>query len=412
MVVVFDKYTDNTEKLREMMRRGNLDAEIVVLEDDGFLPDRIQSPYEYFVYGQEQGALKERELFCDFLEVPDFWEIRSGDLTHGGIYDMSCKKADIYFTKPYEKKNVQRVEWCMDSGWVYRIDYYNKYALKYASEFLDADGNVESKVFYSVRNQEVIVKQPMNDTITLLEDGRLKALFLSCSEFIEYYMKETRPEEKRILFAEDREKGWLLDLKSGGSSMWTHVLFADQEWLEQYTGAGGKNGSRFYAIPEEYPMNAAKGEALILTSADRLEGIEYLIQELPEVTFHIAASTQVSDKLRRLGDYENAKVYPQIPMTDLDALWERCDFYLDINYYWETFNAVDAAHQKNLLILGFENTLHHRELVGENGIFSPSDVEKMALAIKGLVNNPERMREWLAGQQAKKSEIWENLCKL
>lgn len=33
------------------------------------------------------------------------------------------------------KEIVQSVEWCMEDGWIYRVDYYNKYGLKYASEF-------------------------------------------------------------------------------------------------------------------------------------------------------------------------------------------------------------------------------------------------------------------------------------
>lgn len=409
MVVVFDKYTDNTGALQNMIRRMGLNLEIVVLEDDGFLPTGIFSPQDFFVYRQNRENPEERELFCDFLEVPEFWEIRSGDMTHGGIYDMGCKKADIYFTKPYEKKNVQRVEWHMEDGWVYKIDYYNKYALKYASEFLDVEGNVESKVFYSSKNQEVIVKQPGNDVVTLLEEGKTKAFFLSYSEFIEYYLREIRPEEKRILFVQDPDERWLLDLSSGDRSLWEHVLFSSSELLDQYIGAGGKNGCRFYAIPEEYPMNSARGEALILTSVDWLEGIEYLIHELPEVTFHIAASTQVSEKLHKLGEYENGKVYPQISMSELDALWERCDFYLDINHYWETFNAIETSHQKNLLIMGFENTLHHRELVAEKCIFSQSDAGKMVLTIKELVGHPERMQGLLMRQQEKLCGILEEL---
>lgn len=409
MVVVFDKYTDSTETLLEMLKCMEAEAEIVILRDNGFLPEDVRSLYEYFVYGQNQEALEERELFCNFLEVPEFWEIRSGDMTHGGIYDMGCKKGDIYFANPYEKKNVQRVEWCMENGWVYKIDYYNKYALKYASEFRDIDGNVESKVYYSAQNHEVIVEQPVNGTVTLLAEGKVKALFASYTEFIEFYMEEAGLLGKSILFVQDSEDCRLLDLKSCDKSMWTHVLFSNKELLDQYVDAGGKNGSRFYAIPKEYPMNHARGEALVLTSVDWLEGIDNLIQGLPEITFHIAASTQVSDKLRRLEEHGNVKVYPQISKSDLDVLWEQCDFYLDINHYWETYNAVDVAYQKNLMIFGFENTLHHRELMVEECIFSPSDVKTMILAMKQLINNPEEIQKWLIKQQEKKCEIWEIL---
>lgn len=409
MIIFFDKYTDNTRKLQETMQCINYDVKVVVLKDDGFLPDGILSPYKHFVYGENCNIFEERELYYDFLEVPEFWEIRSNGI-YGAVYDMGCKKADIYFTEPIEKRNVQRVEWCMENGWVYKIDYYNKYALKYASEFRSMEGNVESRVFYST-NQEVIVEQPQNDTVTLLENGKTRAFFTSYAEFIDYYIEETGLGKQRAAFIQDNGTLRLLDLKSEGKSMWKYVLFANNELLDKYISMGGKNGYRFYAIPEKYPINNAKGEALILTASDQLEGIEYLIHELPEVAFHIAASTQVSDKLNKLGEQVNVDIYPQISMQDLNILWDKCDFYLDINYYREIHNAIDNAHQNNLLIMGFENTLHHRELVAEESIFSREDIDKLVLVMRKLVNNAELVQGRLVKQQRKKFEIWEELKK-
>lgn len=406
MIIVCDRYTEDTEKLREMMGDMDPDVKTVVLEDDGFLPEGIWSPCGQFLYGQGQEAMEEKELYYNFLEVPEFWEIRLVG-QHGAIYDMGCKKADIYFSESSDRESVQRVEWCMENGWIYRIDYYNKYALKYASRFQDQDGNVESRVFYSPHNQEVIVEQPQNDTVTLLEGGRLKRFFTSYAEFVEYYLDVIGQGEKRALFVQNQEKKELWGLRSGEKSMWEYVLLRSEELLDQYKAAGGVNGYRFYSIPEKYPKNNANGEALILTSSDRLEGIEYLIQELPECVFHIGASTQVSDKLKKLGEQENVYVYPQISMQKLSALWGQCGFYLDINHYWETYDAIDTAHQRNRLILGFENTLHHRELLAEECVFS--EAEFMARELKGLIGREERVQERLVKQQRKKSEIWEQI---
>lgn len=408
MVVVFDKDTGDTRKLLETIQSVDQEAKFVMLGEGGFLPDNVLSPYQFFVSGQNCERLYEKELFCNFLEVPEFWEIRSIDF-HGAIYDMGCKKADIYFAEPTEKKIVQRVEWCMENGWIYKIDYYNKYAMKYASEFRDMDGNVESKVYYSAKNQEVIVEQPQNDTITLLENGTVKAFFTSYAEFLEYYFEKAGLGEMRTLFIQDNDGFRLLELKSGGESFWKSVLFSGKELLDKYIGMGGENGYRFYAIPKEYPLNEARGEALTLTSVDRLEGIEELVRELPEVIFHIAASTQVSDKLKKLGELPNVMVYPQISMQGLDTLWNTCDFYLDINYYWETYDAIEAAHWRNLLILGFEDTLHHRELVAEECIFSKTDAGKMISVLKELIHNTESVEKLLEKQQQKRQEFWRAL---
>lgn len=411
MVIVVEKYTDNINKLQETIRCLNLDIRIVILKDDGFLPTGMLSPYEYYLYQENQKIYEKKELFYDFLKIPEFWEIRTDGL-NGAIYDMGCKKASIYFVKPIEKRNVQRVEWHLENGWVYKIDYYNKYALKYASEFLDKEGKVESKVYYTEKNQEIIVEQPQNDTITLLHDGKVRAYFTSYSQFIGYFLEMVGQHGKAVFLMQDKDQNELLDCEWNGRSLWKYVLFRTEEMLDEYKSMGGENGYRFYTIPEKYPENYARGEALILTASDQIEGIEYLTDELAFVKFHIAANTQVSDKLNSLAEKSNVEVYPQISTWDLNRLWEKCDFYLDINYYREIHNAIDTAHQKNLLIMGFSNTLHGRELMVDEYIFDQADREKLVLAVKKLTDNPGLMMEMLEKQQGKKRKVWNKLQEL
>lgn len=410
MTILFDKFTDNAEKLQETLRQLGSNVKIVVMEDNGFLPSGISSPYEYFVLQQNEEMHKEKELFYDFLQIPEFWEIRmKGD--KGGIYDMGCEKAIVYFTEPVEKRIVQRVEWHTENGWTYKIDYYNKYGLKYASEFLDEDGNVESKVYYSDRNQEVIVSQPQNDVITLLENGMVKDFFNSANQFLEFYMTETGTGDKNILFVQE-EACRLLDLKIHTENVWDLVLFSSKELLEKYENAGGTGGHRFYVIPEQYPENHGSGNAMILTASDQIVKLEELVQELPEVMFHIAAHTQVSDKLYRLAERENVEIYPGISESDLNSLWDRCDFYLDINHYREIDDAVNVASQKNLLILGFENTLHHRELLVKGCIFPEQDYKKMILVIKRLQEDMTLIQRVLLTQQKKRKKLWNNFLEM
>ena len=87
-------------------------------------------------------------------------------------------------------------------------------------------------------------------------------------------------------------------------------------------------------------------------------------------------------------------------------LWSSCDFYLDINHYREIYDAVDTAHMKNMLIIGFDHTVHHRELMAEECIFAAEDHEKMVIAIKELEGNPVLVQERLKAQRQKKEEIW------
>ena len=40
------------------------------------------------------------------------------------------------------------------------------------------------------------------------------------------------------------------------------------------------------------------GDALVLTVSDQIEQLDYLLDNLPDICFHIAAPVQFSDKIR------------------------------------------------------------------------------------------------------------------
>ena len=455
MIFFSDKYTDEIAKLRETLNCLGVDAQITVLEDEAFLPRGVFSPYEYYISRQNREEHAERELLYDALPVPEYWEVRDNG-RNVGVYYMGRERGVVYFHErktsaadstvslenvleskgmeptalsehgnavpimvaengcivsmdASEKGVVRCVEWSTESGWTYRVDFYDKYGLKYASEFRDADGTVESRVFYSDGNQEVIVEQPGNDTVTLVEKGMMKAFFNSREEFIEYYVEEVSHGEKCAVFVQEEKMLETLSVNSRGEQAWDYVCFLNEELLNRYREMGGKNGIRFYAIPQVYPENKDRGEALILTGCDTIEKIEERITELPDMAFHIAAPTLMSDKLNRLDEWENVHLYPCVSQEQLRKLWDICDFYFDINHLWETYDAVNMAHQNNLLIMGFENTLHHPELLVKGCRFSAQDYKKMVLVIQYALRSPELMQKLLLEQQRKKEEMWREI---
>lgn len=419
MIFFSDKYTENIEKLRETQKSLGVEKKVVVFEDDGFLPGDISSPYEYYILSQNHERHEENALIFDSLDIPDYWETRQNGAAIG-MYYMGYERAFVYFRERTSgqkmdfaenlgKQIVQRVEWCMENGWIYKVDFYNKYGLKYASEFRDKRGTVESKVFYSDGNQEVIIEYPGNDVVALLENGTVKAFFNSRAEFLEHYMMKAAAEEKRVFFVQDDKMLESLSVRPDGIQTWEYTLFPNEDLLNKYINMGGKNGIRFYAVPEHYPENRARGEALILTNSDQIEKLEELTKELPDIVFHIAADTLVSDKLKRIGEQENVNIYSCVNQETLEKLWDTCDFYLDINHWREIRDAVNVAHQKNLLLMGFENTVHHKELFVEGCIYQAKKYKQMVLVIKYILKSSELMQKLLLVQQRKKKEIWRSL---
>ncbi|CZD75385.1 SP_1767 family glycosyltransferase [Streptococcus pneumoniae] len=118
---------------------------------------------------------------------------------------------------------------------------------------------------------------------------------------------------------------------------------------------------------------------LTLTNSQDLEGIEELVKALPDVVFHIAAWTDMGDKLKRLAVYDNVRLHPQIVPPVLDKLERSVDLYLDINYSHVVGTILEDMKILEKPILSFDTTEH-----GNTGqlVFKKDEASVMVQAIK------------------------------
>ena len=68
-------------------------------------------------------------------------------------------------------------------------------------------------------------------------------------------------------------------------------------------------------------------------------------------------------------------------MSVLDSLFEKCDFYLDINHEGEIVDAVHRAFLNNMLIVGYEETMHNAYYTADTNTFKESEYADMAEAL-------------------------------
>ena len=123
---------------------------------------------------------------------------------------------------------------------------------------------------------------------------------------------------------------------------------------------------------------------LTLTNSQDLEGIEELVTALPDVVFHIAAWTDMGDKLKRLAVYDNVRLHPQIVPPVLDKLKKSTNLYLDINHGSADENFLKSLKGQEKTLLAFQSTHHGNlgQIVFENG-----KVSFMIDAIKDFKRN-------------------------
>ena len=123
---------------------------------------------------------------------------------------------------------------------------------------------------------------------------------------------------------------------------------------------------------------------LTLTNSQDLEGIEELITALPDVVFHIAAWTDMGDKLTKLAVHDNVRLHPQIVPPVLDKLKQSTNLYLDINHGSADENFLKSLKEQEKMLLAFQSTQHGNvgQIVFENGETFP-----MIEAIKDFKKN-------------------------
>ena len=135
---------------------------------------------------------------------------------------------------------------------------------------------------------------------------------------------------------------------------------------------------------ELLPLLDREFSCLTLTNSQDLEGIEELVTALPEVVFHIAAWTDMGDKLTKLAVHDNVRLYPQIVPPVLDKLKQSTNLYLDINHGSADENFLKSLKEQEKTLLAFQSTQHGDlgQIVFENG-----KVSFMIDAIKDFKKN-------------------------
>lgn len=130
---------------------------------------------------------------------------------------------------------------------------------------------------------------------------------------------------------------------------------------------------------------------LTLTNSQDLEGIEELVTALPDVVFHIAAWTDMGDKLTKLAVHDNVRLHPQIVPPVLEKLKRKTDIYLDIHQGSEVESILRDVCNIGIPILSFSNTQHG---MYDQIVFDKEDINLMIEAIKDYASHSRFLKDY------------------
>ncbi len=129
--------------------------------------------------------------------------------------------------------------------------------------------------------------------------------------------------------------------------------------------------------------NTVRGDALILTVSDQIEQLEYILENLPDICFHIAAPVQFSEKIRVLESKYNVCLVTVTTDQQIDFLVNMCDFLLDINHFQEVDAIVSRFVQIGKPVFAFDNTVHGNQ--GQE-VFLSSTPDKLVSRVGEYLN--------------------------
>lgn len=413
MILLFDTYNDDSFSLHVSVLSTGTECTAVSVLDDGFLPEDVRSPYMECI-GQREEKSPE-PLYFDKVKVPRLWEIRDV----GGkseIWDSSVLKGRIIYAEPKHKRFVSSVEWLDREGNVRLREHYNQWGRLFAKSYMDAGKRIAIKQYYDRNGKPMLTENLVTGAILAVLDGKEHS-FSSRAEFVADYLYRNGWEYENILYNSLSTPFFVSNLLKKRGAEGNDALY----WNEEIRGAipgnmkaiindrNSKtkkifvgNDSSIRALRKEgvdprlYRMlgyvhpfireNGKRPEVLIMTNSDRVEKIREIVAALPQLRFHIAAVTMMSEKLLSLSSFPNVCLYPNVKYDVADRLFEDCDIYLDINRGNEILNSVQKAFYNNMLIFAFKETVHRPECVSPENMFSLAAFEELIGALSEAAN--------------------------
>ena len=175
-----------------------------------------------------------------------------------------------------------------------------------------------------------------------------------------------------IIHFEGKDKPWNDSLKTRYRELWW--FYNGLDWQTILSQVDSKP-TTFSEIATVSLFHTA-----IFTDTQELEHIEYLVEKLPNVHFHIFAHSYFGPRVQVLNSFLNVSLYPNYTPYQSQEMLSKLDFYLDINHNQEIDNIISKVHDLSKPIFAFENTSHDTN--NRSHILPSSEPKKMVKVIK------------------------------
>ncbi|MDO5376311.1 MAG: accessory Sec system glycosylation chaperone GtfB [Staphylococcus rostri] len=399
MMNLFEYFDGKAQTLYDTLRLAGYEDETVVIEDDGFLPEHVLTPYRYFAnYEIPEDA---RPLYFNQVKIPRYWEI-TGNNDEATVNDMGQVRANIRYHHDSKPRVVSHVEWLDAQGRLQYVDHYTQHGVYFAQTVYNLAGDKIFRRYLDQQGHEVIYENFIAQSIIVHWQGKAHH-FNNKIQYVQFFIRALNKDTSQFVI---NSLGLPFSVLYHFDCLGNDVLF----WQEHCDGHVPGNMSlmlqenqlRRYqvVVPDshEYHVltaqmteeerrhvyeagyiydyqreNTYSPNIVTMTNSDQLHHLESIVQACPTAMFHIGAVTEMSDNLMALERYANVKLFPTIEIDTVNKLYQTCDIYLDINEGGEIINAVRTAFDHDLLILGYRETAHNVAVTAPENLFEKDE---------------------------------------
>lgn len=430
MINLFETFNDVSQKLQHSLYLADYRHPTIVMDDNGFLPDDVISPYKFFAnYKQFKD---DTPTFFNEVSIPPLWEI-AGNQNIAEIIDNGKVRGRIFYREHFKNRIVNFVEWFDEKDRLRSVDHYTKEGVKFAQTVYDLEKTPILKTYVNREGKEVIYENFVTKDIVLDWKGQ-SYFFASKHDFIIFFLNQLDIDISKIiinslatpffvLYYSDFVKQAVLFWQENSEShvpgnmkllldkeqCQTSVIIPDKQEYERiisHIEANYMDSIQPAGYLYNYQRNNKYTKRILnLTNSDDIPYIEELIKLHPEFEFHIGALTEMSSKLLNLEQYSNVVLYPTVTSKTVDRLFKKCDIYLDVNHGGEILNALERAMLNNQLILGYKETIHRPSFVADDNIISMQHYHDLSNILNIIVKNKEQFKERLKQQKLHNNQI-------
>lgn len=306
-------------------------------------------------------------------------------------------------------------------------EHYNRYGAIFCHTVFNKKGQKALRKFFDVTGREMIVENFVTGDILVRWQDK-DWIFRSKTDFIAFFIRCAGLEDTAVYFNSlsypffasqalapngfrdalfwhepvgDEIPGNMQIILHDQGTRAKRVFVSRRESYDRLIALGApsdkvKQLGYIYSFVRE---NKHRPHILVCTNSENVGHLTELASLMPQMHFHVAAITEMSSKLMSAGQYDNVSLYPNVKMSVLDSLFEKCDFYLDINHEGEIVDAVHRAFLNNMLIVGYEETMHNAYYTADTNTFKESEYADMAEALNLTLAMPHLIDEALAMQK-------------